>query len=43
MIGLPFIFRDYDHVREVLDGPVGEALAAEMETAGAVTKGIAIA
>jgi len=43
VIGLPFIFRDYVHVREVLDGPVGEALAAEMETAGAVTKGIAIA
>jgi tripartite ATP-independent transporter DctP family solute receptor len=34
VIGLPFIFRGYDHVREVLDGPVGEALAAEMEQAG---------
>jgi len=34
VIGLPFIFRGYDHVEDVLDGPVGEALSAEMEKAG---------
>jgi tripartite ATP-independent transporter DctP family solute receptor len=34
VIGLPFIFRDYDHVRRVLDGPVGVELSKEMETAG---------
>ena len=34
VVGLPFIFRDYDHVREVLDGPVGEALAVDMEEVG---------
>ncbi len=34
VIGLPFIFTGYDHVRRVLDGPVGEALSAEMEKSG---------
>jgi tripartite ATP-independent transporter DctP family solute receptor len=34
VIGLPFIFQDYDHVREVLDGPVGEELSVGMEEAG---------
>lgn len=34
VIGLPFIFKDYDHARRVLDGPVGTALSAEMEKVG---------
>lgn len=34
VIGLPFIFRDYDHVRRVLDGPVGAELSKEMEAVG---------
>jgi len=34
VIGLPFIFKGYDHVQRVLDGAVGEALSAEMEKAG---------
>ncbi len=34
VLGLPFLWKDYDHVHDVLDGPVGEALAAEMEAAG---------
>ena len=27
VLGLPFIFKGYDHVERVLDGPVGKALA----------------
>ena len=34
VIGLPFIFRGYDHVQRVLDGPVGAELSKEMETVG---------
>jgi tripartite ATP-independent transporter DctP family solute receptor len=34
VIGLPFIFRDYDHVRRVLDGPVGAELSQELEAVG---------
>ena len=34
VIGLPFIFRDYNHVQRVLDGPVGTELSKEMETIG---------
>ena len=34
VIGLPFIFKGYDHVGRVLDGPVGAALSAEMEKSG---------
>ena len=29
VIGLPFIFKGYDHVQRVLDGPVGAALWAD--------------
>ena len=34
VIGLPFIFKGYDHVQRVLDGPVGAALTAELDKAG---------
>jgi tripartite ATP-independent transporter DctP family solute receptor len=34
VLGLPFLWRDYDHVHATLDGPVGEALGKEMEAAG---------
>jgi tripartite ATP-independent transporter DctP family solute receptor len=34
VIGLPFVFRDYDHVQRVLDGPVGAALSGELEKSG---------
>ncbi|MBI3499565.1 MAG: TRAP transporter substrate-binding protein [Proteobacteria bacterium] len=34
VIGLPFIFRGYDHVQRVLDGPVGADLSKEMEAVG---------
>ncbi|MCL4186934.1 MAG: TRAP transporter substrate-binding protein [Rhodobacteraceae bacterium] len=32
-IGLPFLFTGYDHVRAVLQGPVGEGLSADVRTA----------
>jgi TRAP-type transport system periplasmic protein len=34
VIGLPFIFKGYDHVQRVLDGPVGAALSEELDKAG---------
>lgn len=34
VIGLPFIFRGYEHVGRVLDGQVGAVLTAEMEKSG---------
>jgi tripartite ATP-independent transporter DctP family solute receptor len=34
VIGLPFIFKGYDHVQRVLDGPVGAELSKEMEQVG---------
>ena len=34
VIGLPFIFKGYDHVQRVLDGPVGAELSKEMEAVG---------
>ena len=34
VVGLPFIFKGYDHVQRVLDGPVGEALSAELDKVG---------
>lgn len=39
MINLPFIFRDADHVRQVLDGEVGRALSEKVEQQGAVVVG----
>jgi tripartite ATP-independent transporter DctP family solute receptor len=39
VIGLPFIFKGYDHVQRVLDGPVGAALSAELEKVGFKTLG----
>ena len=34
VIGLPFIFKGYDHAERVLDGPVGTALTAESDKIG---------
>lgn len=31
VIGLPFLFRDYDHVQKFLDGPLGQKLADEIK------------
>ncbi len=32
--GLPFLWKSYDHVHDVVDGEVGDALEAEMEAIG---------
>lgn len=29
IVDIPFLFRDYDHARKVLDGPIGDALRAK--------------
>ncbi len=34
VLGLPFEWKNYAHAQAVLDGPVGKALAADMEKAG---------
>jgi tripartite ATP-independent transporter DctP family solute receptor len=34
VIDLPFLWRDYDHIHKVLDGPVGDALAADLRQVG---------
>ncbi|HWK72374.1 MAG TPA: TRAP transporter substrate-binding protein [Burkholderiaceae bacterium] len=34
VIDLPFMWRDYDHMNATLNGPVGEALAKDLEGAG---------
>ena len=39
IINLPFIFRDPEHVRQVLDGEVGDALSDKVEPQGAVVVG----
>jgi tripartite ATP-independent transporter DctP family solute receptor len=34
VLGLPFVWKNYDHALAVLDGPVGKELNADMEKAG---------
>jgi tripartite ATP-independent transporter DctP family solute receptor len=34
VLGLPFIFKGYDHVERVLDGPVGKELGQDLEKSG---------
>ncbi len=34
VLDLPFLFRDYDHARGVLDGEIGQELLAKVEEAG---------
>jgi TRAP-type transport system periplasmic protein len=34
VLGLPFMWKSYDHANAVLDGPVGKELEAEMEKSG---------
>lgn len=34
VIDLPFIWKDYDHMNRVLDGKVGDEIAADLEKAG---------
>lgn len=39
IINLPFLFRDSQHVRKVLDGEIGDELSAKVEEQGAVVIG----
>ncbi len=34
VLGLPFVWKSYDHALKVLDGPVGKELAVDMEKGG---------
>ncbi len=36
VIDIPFLFRDYDHARSTMDGPVGQQLLAKMRERGLV-------
>ncbi|MCI0756938.1 TRAP transporter substrate-binding protein [Teichococcus vastitatis] len=36
VLTLPFLFRDVDHLHKVVDGPVGDEIAADLEKAGIV-------
>lgn len=34
MLNLPFLFKDYDHLKTVLNGPIGEKISAALENKG---------
>lgn len=36
VLNLPYLFEDYNHVRKVLDGEIGDQLSAEVEEQGAM-------
>ncbi len=36
VVDLPFLFRDNEHAYKVLDGPIGDSLLKELETAGII-------
>ena len=36
IVDIPFLFRDYDHARKVLDGPIGDELLAKFPAKGLV-------
>ncbi|HAJ11209.1 TRAP transporter substrate-binding protein [Hydrogenophaga sp.] len=36
IVDIPFLFRDYDHARKVMDGPIGEDLRKKMEAKGLI-------
>lgn len=36
ILDIPFLFRDYDHARKVLDGPIGQDLLKKMPSKGLV-------
>lgn len=36
IVDIPFLFRDYDHARKVMDGPVGQDLLNKMQQKGLV-------
>jgi TRAP-type C4-dicarboxylate transport system substrate-binding protein len=36
IVDIPFLFRDYDHARKVMDGPVGQDLLKAMQAKGLI-------
>ncbi|MFN3417096.1 MAG: TRAP transporter substrate-binding protein [Caldimonas sp.] len=36
IVDIPFLFRDYDHARKVMDGPIGQDLLKKMATKGLI-------
>ncbi|GDY34719.1 TRAP transporter substrate-binding protein [Acidovorax sp. NB1] len=36
IVDIPFLFRDYDHARKVMDGPIGQELLSKMTAKGIV-------
>ncbi len=36
IVDIPFLFRDYDHARKVMDGPIGQDLLKKMEAKGLI-------
>jgi tripartite ATP-independent transporter DctP family solute receptor len=36
VLDIPFLFRDYDHARKVLDGPIGDGILKKFESKGLV-------
>jgi len=36
IVDIPFLFRDYDHARKVMDGPIGQDLLKKMQAKGLV-------
>lgn len=36
IVDIPFLFRDYDHARKVMDGPIGEELRRKMAEKGLI-------
>ena len=36
VVDIPFLFRDYEHARKVMDGPIGQDLLAKMPAKGLI-------
>jgi tripartite ATP-independent transporter DctP family solute receptor len=36
VVDIPFLFRDYDHARKVMDGPIGQDLLKKMQAKGLI-------
>lgn len=39
IVDIPFLFRDYDHARKVMDGPIGQDLLAKFPAKGIIALG----
>ncbi len=40
IVDIPFLFRDYDHARRVMDGPIGDDLRAKFPAKGLIALGV---